>query len=244
MTLSRTSEPADPVPPVRPVPAASPVLIAVVVTLVALGAFLALWATLVSTPFLAAFDTAVVTEIAAHRPAGLTAVMVVVTDLGSPTAMITLLVVVALVLGLRRRSWHPVSFGLGGLAAVLVVDVGMKLVVVRPRPPLELRAVAASGFSFPSGHALVSAGVLLLIAHLVLAHHHRHLVAATLGGGLAIVAVGVSRVVLGVHYPSDVLAGWCLAVVAVGAVVVVDLVVARRRDGLSGEVPRRPFDGS
>src|SRR3954451_16998425 len=166
VTLSRPPEPAD---PPREAPAASRVITAMVVTLVALAAFLALWTALASVPALATGDLAAVADIAANRPAGLITVMVVVTDLGSPTAMISLLVVVAVVRARRRRSWHPAVVAAGGLVAILVVDLGAKVLVARPRPPLDLRAVSAAGFSFPSGHALISAGVLLLVAHLVLA---------------------------------------------------------------------------
>jgi undecaprenyl-diphosphatase len=76
--------------------------------------------------------------------------------------------------------------------------------------------VPAHGLAFPSGHALWSIGVLLLVMVLMGPCRGRHVLA---GGAVLLAAlIGSSRIVLGVHYPSDVLAGWSLAVVADGIV--------------------------
>lgn len=81
--------------------------------------------------------------------------------------------------------------------------------IERPRPE-ETEALAhASGFSFPSGHAATAIAVyavLALVAAKSLTGLPRFAVAGV--GALAVVAIGASRVCLGVHYPSDVVAGW------------------------------------
>ncbi|GAA4531782.1 phosphatase PAP2 family protein [Mycobacterium paraffinicum] len=90
-----------------------------------------------------------------------------------------------------------------------LVTLGAKTLVDRPRPPTML--VAAAETSFPSGHALEATAALLAALSLVLPAMNR----AVRRGAVALVAlsalaVGVSRVALNVHYPSDVLAGWSL----------------------------------
>jgi undecaprenyl-diphosphatase len=88
-----------------------------------------------------------------------------------------------------------------------------KAIVGRTRPPVSLHLVSESDASFPSGHATNSAAVFLTVALVAAAYVFRRpiaracsvLVAALLAG-----AVGISRLVLGVHWPSDVLAGWAL----------------------------------
>ena len=91
----------------------------------------------------------------------------------------------------------------------------LKLALPRQRPNLWPRLVSESDASFPSGHAMYSLalvlGVLLLCWSLPRFRRWRW---AALGAGLAFsLLVGVSRLYLGVHYPSDVLAGWLTALI-------------------------------
>jgi undecaprenyl-diphosphatase len=97
-----------------------------------------------------------------------------------------------------------ISVGLMGLLAD-----GAKYIAGRPRPAMAL--VYGSSTSFPSGHALgVVVGVLALLTVLWPSLTPRLRVLLTVLGGLLILLVGSARVVLNVHYPSDVLAGWAL----------------------------------
>ena len=108
------------------------------------------------------------------------------------------------------------------IGATLFTD-SMKDVIARPRPPWEALA-PETGFSFPSGHTLestVAYGLLALVAwrsRLPLAVRR-----ALVGVGVVVpVLVGLSRIALGVHYPTDVLAGWLggIAFMALGACVI------------------------
>jgi undecaprenyl-diphosphatase len=87
----------------------------------------------------------------------------------------------------------------------------LKLGFDRPRPDLEAAARVFTA-SFPSGHATVSAVVFLTLGALLTRGGARRRVKSYFAGlaVLLTVMVGLSRVYLGVHYPSDVLAGWCL----------------------------------
>jgi undecaprenyl-diphosphatase len=88
----------------------------------------------------------------------------------------------------------------------------LKDVFQRDRPPLAMHLAPAINASFPSGHATLSATVFLtlgaLIAHF--AQRRRVRIYALTAAVLLTVVVGCSRVYLGVHWPTDVLAGWCV----------------------------------
>ncbi len=151
-----------------------------------------------------------VQEVARQRSAELTAAAKVLTWAGSAYLLVPLALVCCVVLvraGLRREAL-AVAVSLGG--AMLISDI-VKLLVSRPRPPVE-RLQSVSGSSFPSGHSTQASAFwfsLVLAAHTARAQPllTRSLAAAAL---LIVVAVALSRIYLGVHYPSDVIAGLLL----------------------------------
>ena len=94
----------------------------------------------------------------------------------------------------------------------LALNVVLKQIVQRPRPD-GFRLIAESGYSFPSGHSMVSMAFFGLLVWMVWTYEKdktMRLVWCTLFS-LVIVMVGVSRIYLGVHYASDVLAGFCVS---------------------------------
>jgi undecaprenyl-diphosphatase len=105
------------------------------------------------------------------------------------------------------------------MLGVAVLDVALKLAFHRPRPVAFFGATPNS-YSFPSGHALGSLcfyGILAAILASLARGRGTKLciwIAAVLLAGM----IGLSRIYLGVHYPSDVIAGYCAAIVWVGAV--------------------------
>jgi diacylglycerol kinase family enzyme/membrane-associated phospholipid phosphatase len=116
---------------------------------------------------------------------------------------------------LIRLGWWLVAVVVAGTGAEYV----FKRALGRPRPPVAERFVDIGGHSFPSGHALGAAlliGALLIVVS-QLNVTRRPLITLWISGALLIALVGFDRVVLGVHYVSDVLAGLCLAAALLGA---------------------------
>jgi undecaprenyl-diphosphatase len=134
-----------------------------------------------------------------------------ITALGSYAVLgIVFFAVIAYLLMMQRRAaalWVAASVG-GG---VLLSNV-LKHAFDRPRPDLVAHAARVFTPSFPSGHATLSAVTFLTLGALLASlHTSRRLKLFFLGIAIAItVAIGVTRVYLGVHHPTDVLAGWCV----------------------------------
>lgn len=111
-----------------------------------------------------------------------------------------------------RKKWID---GLMLLAATLggtAISEGLKIGFNRPRPDLVAHIVDTTSMSFPSGHAMLSAVTYLTLGALIArTQRQRRLRGYVLGIAIsATLLIGVSRIYLGVHWPTDVLAGWCL----------------------------------
>lgn len=119
-----------------------------------------------------------------------------------------------IVVGYLLVSRHPMralevalSTAGGGAAALL-----LKEVFERPRPELVEPLYEVTSASYPSGHATMAAVVYLTLAILIarFAQNHRQQLYVMATALLLVLVVGLTRVILGVHYPTDVLAGWTL----------------------------------
>lgn len=143
-------------------------------------------------------------------PAWLHEAMVNITALGSGTTLSCVVMAVAGLL-LVQRMWLTAGLVLAATLGGSAIAGQAKYWVGRPRPELVDHLVQVTGLSFPSGHATNSAIIYLTMAGLV-AQVARERAVRRYVLGLAVVlvgAIGMSRVYLGVHWPSDVLAGWC-----------------------------------
>jgi undecaprenyl-diphosphatase len=133
------------------------------------------------------------------------------TSLGSIIVLSILTLTVSGYLFLARKSaagWLMIMAVFGGVA----LNDLLKLAFARPRPDLVYQTVRVFTSSFPSGHAELSAIAYLTIAAL-LARTQSSFKIGFYFIALAVlltILIGISRVYLGVHYPSDVLAGWCI----------------------------------
>lgn len=175
-----------------------------------------------------ALDTDVARMVRHLRPQSYTGVLKAVTALGAfPFPHLAAVAAVVWLAG-RGRGPEAAALAAGIILAVLAYDV-MKPLVDRPRPPQAL--VPVSGRSFPSGHA---AGSMLYVAIGVVLARPAPGFAARVGlvlAGVGVAAViGATRVMLGVHWASDVLAGWGLGAAVFGTCGLVALLVMRRRN--------------
>jgi undecaprenyl-diphosphatase len=158
-----------------------------------------------------------------------------------PWALRAVAVVIAVVLWRRGRRrvaiWLAVTMAIGGALGVV-----LKVVVARARPTFTDPITVAGGYSFPSGHALNS---MLFVACLVVLWYPRLRGGARVGAWAAtfafILLVGVDRVGLGVHYVSDVVAGWVVALATVLATVAA-FAVWQREEGITPASPQRGLD--
>lgn len=159
---------------------------------------------------LTAWDSQAVGGFAAERAAGPTAVAHALSFLASGYWVVPVTVIACLLLYKSSRRTDAVAVGLTviGASAMSTVD---KLLVGRPRPPGEhLEAVGSA--SFPSGHATSAGALYLALLMVLLRARPRPEAALAVSSATALLVLGValSRVYLGVHYPSDVIAGLLL----------------------------------
>jgi undecaprenyl-diphosphatase len=133
------------------------------------------------------------------------------TALGSGTVLVLFVLAVAGAL-LARRQYHALVLLLVSALGGMLLNMLLKPVFGRPRPDIALRLTEVRSLSFPSGHAMGSAIIYMTLAAL-LSRLVQTRALKVYFLGLAVLLtflVGASRVYLGVHYPTDVLAGWAV----------------------------------
>jgi undecaprenyl-diphosphatase len=155
-----------------------------------------------------AFDESVIRWLGAHHTSTLDAIMVEITALGTGVVVMMIVAVAALFLVLTEHKYSAILL-VASAAGGIVLDGVLKLGFNRPRPSIFVPAVHTVSSSFPSGHAMSAAVVYTTVAYLAARLHKRRwarwLVMMT--AFVVIALISFSRLYLGVHYPSDVLAG-------------------------------------
>jgi undecaprenyl-diphosphatase len=183
---------------------------------------------LLSNDPLVRFDEALATYLHNLATPPLTTFFVVITALGS---LETIAGVGLFVAGffVWRRWWLPLVTWLAAVAGGVALNQLLKGLFARPRPSLAEPLLPESGYSFPSGHAMQSLILYELLAYFaVLAlRSWRAKTAVVFGLALLVILIGFSRLYLGVHYFSDVVAGFAAGGVWLSAVITGTEVVRR-----------------
>lgn len=162
------------------------------------------------------FDTAIL--LAFRNPADLAdpigprwmeVMMKDLTSLGS-TAVLALITVAAVGYLVIERKYHAVLFVIAAVGGGTLLSTLLKLGFERPRPDLVAHGAEVFTASFPSGHAMMSTVTYLTLGALLARVQQRHRIKLYFLAVAVIISliVGITRVYLGVHWPTDVLAGW------------------------------------
>lgn len=133
----------------------------------------------------------------------------IITWFGSPICLI-LITILLFVLIKNKKIGLLITIN---LVAITILNQLLKFILQRPRPE-EFRVINETGYSFPSGHSMISAAVYGLLIYLIYKNiknkHTKNVLIIILS--LLIIMIGISRIYLGVHYTSDVLAGFLLSI--------------------------------
>jgi len=182
-------------------------------------AVFALDATLVEMGTAVVRDRALELDVHAEVSRGWYSAMTTLSFIGGSGAIFAVATALVVILVLIR--YHKAAMVVIGVpAAALALDATLKLVFARPRPHLWASAQRIHSFSFPSGHATGSAALAAALTWVAFRHGSRGVaIAVAVIGILFALGVGFSRIYLGVHWPSDVLAGYALALFVAAIVV-------------------------
>jgi len=160
------------------------------------------------------------------------------TALGSVEVLLLFVLAVAGFLALARLWWH-LALVLGASAGGVLLLVLLKQVFDRPRPTVVPPLMLETSPSFPSGHAMMSAVIYLTLGTLLaqLCSRWRERIYVVSVAVVLAAIVGLTRLYLGVHYPSDVLAGWSLGLAWALASALLARTLRRRSHELRAEAP-------
>ena len=165
-------------------------------------------------------DVAILRAVHPHAILWLDAVVPSITYIGEPLVVSVAASVLALVLVYFRR-WIAAIVLLCGIAGSGALNYIAKHIAERARPELWERIVHETSFSFPSGHATASMALALCVVALL--WNTRWRTVSCVSAASYVVIVGLTRLYLGVHYPSDIIAGWLMSIAWVAVVVLLAL---------------------
>ncbi len=159
---------------------------------------------------LGTFDMIVGDLIRGFATPSLTRVAIIITDLGSAYIELSLMLIVGAFLLFRLKHQRETVLLAISLSGAWLLNIILKELFRRARPDI-IHLVQAGGYSFPSGHAMVAVAFYGVIGYLLwinLRNHSKPSVYVVLITFALILAIGISRIYLGVHFASDVIAGY------------------------------------
>lgn len=181
------------------------------------------------------FDQNITALITLYSSPRATDIMKLLTEMGSAAVLISLaLLAAAGLVYYKNRYWDAAMLTIA-LSGAFLMNYLLKLSFHRPRPDI-VSLVKASGYSFPSGHAMASLAFYGMLAFLLWTYFResKTVYLGILLIGVLVLGIGISRIYLGVHYPSDVLAGYAAAGVWLsGCIMARNTLKSNRRTGAS-----------
>jgi undecaprenyl-diphosphatase len=220
--------------------AAISALIAILAATLALGLLTLLFHRL---PDLGSFDHRLQLVLHSHATPALTCIMLAFTWLGAIKTWAPAVCLAVAWLAWRRHL-HSAAILTLAMSGALVMNVTLKLHFERPRPQLPWSIGDEHTWSFPSGHALFAVTLYGIAAHLILRQRHsrRDRLAVLLPATLLPLLIGLSRIYLGEHYPTDILAGYLTGVLWLTAVIAINHIWTRQLQPPAPTLP--PHAGS
>lgn len=185
------------------------IIVLSVLSIVCLATFLSIF-TMLKMNKIFSIDDEVLSAMVNLRNNSLTAFVKVITQIGS---VLTLFLISVFVIIFVKDNYLRISIGINYIFA-LGLSVAIKWIISRPRPLESLRLIKETGYSFPSAHSLVTTAVFLILAFVVIKMLKNKPLKIILTTILVCVPaiIGWTRLYLGVHYFTDVCAGWLLGV--------------------------------
>jgi undecaprenyl-diphosphatase len=155
------------------------------------------------------WDVPILLAIHATAHPQLDTLAIVFTHLGTYWGVFPISFAIATVLFIQRL-WYRLTYFLVVLLGSAVINRSAKLVLRRIRPDLWVSPAPELDYGFPSGHAMAS--MTFVVALIILTWHYRWRGWVWILGILFVLMIGWTRLYLGVHYPSDILAGWSASI--------------------------------
>ncbi|MDB5265283.1 MAG: hypothetical protein JWN64_854 [Parcubacteria group bacterium] len=158
-------------------------------------------------------DVSIAKAIASMRTPALTKFFLFVTELGSTTSMLLIIAVITISYVFFAKKRYVLPFLVTALGSTASVNI-IKQLIARDRPDISIAFYAEKLFSFPSGHSASSLAIFGFVAYVWVKRTHSTAVRILIVclSVLLILAIGLSRLYLGVHYLSDVLGGYVLGI--------------------------------
>ncbi len=155
-------------------------------------------------------DSALLQYLHSFESTRLTDIVILLTNTSGPLQMVIVTAALVSVLFYLKRK-HAAIYLLFSLGGAVAINVLLKTIFARERPDLWVSAVTEANYSFPSGHAMGSAALAFSLIILLWPTKYRWV--ALIIGSIYVLTIGLTRLYLGVHYPSDIVAGWSVSLV-------------------------------
>jgi membrane-associated phospholipid phosphatase len=181
---------------------------------------------------LANFDATVAEYVSAHRDPAAVDAMWHVTVVGAAWFTAAVAVGAGLAMRFRTSRWEPLFLLVAIFVGAVILEVGLKWAISRARPPASIAGLRTWGSSFPSGHAERAVTIYGAFAWMISEVRRGWRTPAWILAVVLALAVGVSRVYLGVHWTTDVLGAWII-----GAIWLAIVIMLAHRARLRGTPP-------